>query len=123
MKEAVSFRSPINGALVAPLGFSPRRKRLGYRNSHDQIRSLPAFCQVTRRCAQLSYHFVEIGESAPRLRAASARANAFKTSLKFDWLVCRHASENAAITCGMYELILTKSRIRIAITAKRVMQV
>jgi hypothetical protein len=40
-RKAISFKSPINGALIAPLVFSPRRKRLGYRKRHDEINHYP----------------------------------------------------------------------------------
>jgi hypothetical protein len=45
-RKAISFKSPINGALIAPLVFSPRRKRLGYRKPHAEIKPLPLLAGV-----------------------------------------------------------------------------
>jgi len=38
-EERLISKSPINGALSGLSSFSPRRKRLGYRKRHDEIRS------------------------------------------------------------------------------------
>jgi hypothetical protein len=43
-----SLKSPINGALVAPRCFSPRRKRQGWRKPYDEITSPESFTPKVR---------------------------------------------------------------------------